>query len=82
MPRTNLNFLVEEFHQGVGVKQGLGLLEQEALVSRTSALRDEQELVFVARRCVELDLARQVRSGVLLLVHVECRHLVGEAITN
>ena len=53
---TDLNFLVEELHHGVRVEEGLGLLVEEALVGRPAALRNEQELVLIARRGVQLNL--------------------------
>ena len=67
--------LVEEAHAGCRVEERLRLLEQEALVRRAAALGHEQELVGVAVDRVDLDLRGQVGAGVLLVVHVERRHL-------
>ena len=33
---VNLNFLFNKFHQGFGIQQSFGLLEQEALICRTT----------------------------------------------
>src|SRR5690606_11616621 len=55
---------LQEGHQRVGLEHGPRLLEQEGLVRRAAALRDDQEAVLVALRRVELDLRRQVGAGV------------------
>ena len=67
--------LLDEGEQRRRVEQRLGLLEEERLVGRAAALGDEQEMVFVPRDGVELDLRRQVGAGVHLLVHAERREL-------
>ena len=62
-------------HEAVGVEEGLGLLEEQALVRRSTALGHEQQLVRVARDRFDLDLGGQVGAGVLLGVGVERREL-------
>ena len=70
-----LHLLEEPRQQRLLVEQRLGLLEQVALVGAAAALGHEQELVGVAVDGGDLDLGRQVVAGVLLVVHVERRHL-------
>ena len=67
--------LVDEVHQRDRVQDRFRLLIEKALVRRASALRNEQEAVLVAACRVKVDLRRQVRAGVLLLVHRQRRHL-------
>ena len=70
-----LQLLEQPRQQRVLVEQRLGLLEQVRLVGAAAALGDEQELVGVAVDGADLDLRRQVRPGVALLVHRQRRHL-------
>ena len=67
--RTQL--LREELLQARGIEQRLGLLEEHRLVGRSASLGDEQELVLLARGRENVDLGRQVRAGVDLVVHRE-----------
>ena len=56
------------------VEQRLGLLIEEGLVGRAAALGDEEEFVLHAgMAAVNVDLCREVRTGILLLGHRE-RH--------
>ena len=70
-----LDLLVEELLELVRVQERLGLLEQEGLVGRSSALCHEVEVVLVALGRVDLDLGREVAAGVLLREHVLRRNL-------
>jgi hypothetical protein len=69
--------LVQESGQPLRVQQRLGLLVEERLVGRAAALGQHQELVLRGRagRAVQLDLRRQVRSGVPLVPERGRRHL-------
>jgi hypothetical protein len=69
------DLLLEEAHQRLGVEQRLRLLEQERLVRRPAALRDEQQLVRVAGHRVDLHLRGQIGARVLLGVEIDRRHL-------
>ena len=57
------------------VQERLGLLVEEALVGAATTLGHEQELVAVTVDRGHLDLGRQVRPGVALLVHGDRREL-------
>ena len=70
-----LHLLEDPRQQRRLVEQRLGLLVEVRLVGAAAALGDEQELVGVAVDGGDLDLGRQVRAGVLLLVHRDRRHL-------
>ena len=58
-------------HEGVGVEDGLGFLIEVALVGRSAALGDAEEVVFVALGGFDVDLCGEVATGVDLIVHVE-----------
>ena len=61
----------EELFERTVVQQSLGLLIEEGLVARTATFGNEQEFVFVAFGCIEIDLCRQVGAGILLVGHGE-----------
>ena len=63
--------LVQEAGQALGVQEGLGLVEEEALVCRAAALGHEQELVGIAGHRLDLDLGGEVRPGVAFGEHVQ-----------
>ena len=65
----------DEISQILLGEQRFGLLVEERFVGRSPALGDKQELVFVARSGVKVDLGRQVSPAVLLLGHRERHHL-------
>ena len=58
-------------HEGVGVENGLGFLIEIALVGRSAAFGDAEEVVFVALGGFDVDLCGEVATGVDLIVHVE-----------
>ena len=57
------------------IQQRFGLLVERGLVSRSAAFSDEQELVFRAFGGHEIDLCRQIRARINLVVHVQRRRL-------
>ena len=66
--------LGDELGERLLVQQGLGLLVKECLVGRTAALGDEEKLVLhTGLATVDVDLRRQVGTGILLVGHGE-RH--------
>eukprot|EP00760_Papus_ankaliazontas_P032837 PhM_4_TR5984/c0_g1_i1/m.99475 len=67
--------LLEELAEGLGVEQALRLLVQERLVGAAAALGDKHKVVLVALVGVDVNLGREVRAGVLLLVHCKRCHL-------
>ena len=73
------DLLVQELQHPGRVEHRLGLLEQERLVGRPTALGHEEELVLRTLRAlrgrVELDLRGQVGAGVLLLPRGQRREL-------
>lgn len=73
--KTHLNFFVNKFEKFLRIQQGFRLLIKEGLVRRSAALGDEKKVVLVAGRGVELDLGRQVGSGVFFQIHVDWRNL-------
>ncbi len=70
-----LQLLEQPRQQRLLVEQRLGLLEQVRLVGAAAALGDEQELVGVAVDGADLDLRRQVGTGVAFLEHRHRGHL-------
>ena len=65
---------LDEIGQRFLVQQRLGLLVEEGLVGRTAALGNEEEFILHAGvAAVNVDLRREVRTGILLLGHRE-RH--------
>ena len=65
---------LDEIGQRFLVQQRLGLLVEEGLVGRAAALGNEEEFVLHAGvAAVNVDLRREVRTGILLLGHRE-RH--------
>ena len=68
--RTQRLHLVDEVgHERGRIQNGLGFLEEVGLVGRAAALDHAQELVFAAFGCFDVDLSRQVATGVLFFVH-------------
>src|SRR6516165_2539887 len=63
------DFLVEELQQRLRVEYRPCLLIQKALVGRATAFGDEQKFVFFAGLGEQVDLRRQVVTGIDLLVH-------------
>ena len=63
------HFFNAEFHEAFGIEKRFGLLIEEGLVGRASALRHEEEFVFCAGGGVEVDLGGEVGLGVDLLEH-------------
>ena len=61
----------EEGHEGVGVEDGLGFLIEVALVGRSAAFGDAEEVIFVALGGFDVDLCGEVATGVDLVVHGE-----------
>ena len=70
-----LHLLGQELDEGLRIQDGLGLLVEVALVGRTAALGDEEELELGTLDGGEVDLRGEVRAGVLLGVEVERREL-------
>ena len=68
------NMGLDEIGQRFLVQQRLGLLVEEGLVGRTAALGNEEEFILHAGvAAINVDLRREVRTGILLLGHRE-RH--------
>ncbi len=65
----------QKIDEGVRVEHGLGFLIKVRLVGRAAALGDKQKFVGISRNGIQVDLRRQVASGVLLVVHGEGRIL-------
>ena len=72
MPRT---LSATNFSSESGFSSALVSWNRYVLLAAAAALGQEHELVGVAGRGVQVDLRRQVRTGVLLGVHVDGRHL-------
>ncbi len=66
-----LHLLHEEGNESLGIEQGLGFLIEIGLVGRAAAFCHEEEFVFVAVHCIEVDLCRKVAAGVHLVIHVQ-----------
>ncbi len=66
-----LHLVDDERLQALRVQQRLGLLKQEGFVGRTAALGDKEKFIARPLGGVEIDLRREVRARVDLLVHVE-----------
>jgi hypothetical protein len=69
------HLLDAELLQARRVEQGLGFLVEEGLVGGPAALGDEEKLVGLALVCIEVDLGREVRARVGLLIERE-RHVL------
>ena len=69
------NVSLDEFGQRLLVEQRFGLLIEERLVGRTASLCNKQEAVLIPLRSIQIDLSRQVRSGIFLLGHGKRNHL-------
>ena len=65
----SLHLFGEELFQGLRVEERLGHRPVISLVGRTTALGDEQELHFGTFFGVDVDLSREVATGVLFFVH-------------
>ena len=77
----SLHFFGEELFQGLRVEERLGHRPVVSLVGRATALSDEQELHLGAFFGVDVDLGRQVTTGILLFVHRErCNLAVAEVL--
>ena len=70
-----LDFLYHERHKGVRIKDCLGHLVQVALICRSAAFHNAEELILHAFFRVDVYLCGQVALGIDLLVHVQGRVL-------
>ena len=70
-----LHLLGQELDEGLRVQDGLGLLVEVALIGRTAALGDEEELELGTLDRGDVDLRGEIGAGVLLGVEVERREL-------
>ena len=67
----SLHFLHQERHQSLGIDGSLGLLIEICLVGRAAALCHKQEMILVALTGVDVDLRRQITSGIDFVIHVQ-----------
>lgn len=69
-----LHLCHEKLFQGLGVEQGLGLLEQAGLVGTTTPLGNEKEVVAAARDRVELHISGTCEHGCEHRVQQRCKY--------
>ena len=70
-----VHLLGDELQHRCRIENGLGLLEQVALVGGAATLCHEEEFVGIAIDCADFDFGGKVGAGVDLAIHVERSHL-------
>ena len=65
----SLHFLNQERNQSSRIQDSLGFLIQISLVGRTTTLSHAQEFIFHSLSSLNINLSRQVATGVHFLIH-------------
>ena len=67
-----LHLLYEEWEEGAFVlDSSFGHRVEVGLVGRTATLGNHHEAILVALGCLDIDLGRQVATGIYLIIHIE-----------